>query len=86
MFYHRKEVLPQTVCMVCVMDRHMERQDILERIRNTRYKLTWYSLEVIMCQSILCISYKEHVVVYANTNIFQGHSSSSKCTAKVNEG
>ena len=39
-----------------------------------------------MCQSILCISYKEHVVVYANTNIFQGHSSSSKCTAKVNEG
>ena len=31
MFYHRKEVLPQSVCE-CVKDGHMEKQDILERI------------------------------------------------------
>ena len=74
MFYHRKEVLPQSVCE-CVKDGHVEKQDILERIYEAlEISYISYMVEIwrdciFACSAkhSLFNAYKEHVVIYANT-------------------
>ena len=77
MFYHRKEVLPQSVCE-CVKDGHMEKQDILERIYEAlEISYISYMVEIwrdciFACSAkhSLFNAYKEHVVIYMQIEIF----------------